>query len=211
VFEIEYKGANTIVISTKKSRLVSDPKLSLAGLKDIDVKNAVVVATEPRFTVVNAGELLTIEGPGEYEVGDFSIRGISAVRHIDAESSQPAATIYRIEIGEVSLALFGNISSSLSEDQLETIGVVDIAIVPVGGGGYTLDYVAAARLARQIGPKVVIPIHYADSALKYEVPQDSLDLFTSELGAPSEVTTKYKLKSASALPAAMSVIEISRS
>lgn len=211
MFEIEYKGANAIVISTKKSRLIADPKLSLVGLKDLDVKNAVVVATESRFTTWTPDALLAIDGPGEYEVGDFSIRGIAAVRHIDTESSQPISTIYRVEIGEVGIVLLGNVSGKLSENQLEAIGVVDIAVIPVGGGGYTLDHKEAESLVRQIDPKVIIPIHYADSAVKYEVQQDPLQLFTNELGAPVETTAKYKLKSVAALPGTMSIVEVTRS
>lgn len=211
MFDIEYKGGNGIIISTKRSKLIADPKLSAVGLKDLSVKNAVEIATEPRFLVNDPDARLMIEGPGEYEVGDFSIRGIQATRHIDTEANEPIATIYRVDIGEVRLVLLGNIADSLSEDQLEAIGTVDVAILPIGGGGYTLDHVSAARLARQIGPKVVVPVHYADKGLNYEVPQDPLEPFTKELGAPGEVTAKYKLKSAAALPVAMSIVEIQRS
>lgn len=211
MFDIEYKGGNTIIISTKKSKLITDPKLSVVGLKDIFTKGAVEIGTERRFLVNDPEARLVIEGPGEYEIEDFSIRGISATRHLDTEADEPASTIYRIDIGEVSLVILGNVTGSLSEEQLEAIGVVDVAILPIGGGGYTLDHVSAASLARQIDPKVVVPIHYADTGLKYEVPQDSLELFTKELGTPAESTLRYKLKSVTALPQTMSVIEIKRS
>jgi len=38
MFEIEYKGANCVVISNKKTKLVMDPKLSIVGLKDFQLK-----------------------------------------------------------------------------------------------------------------------------------------------------------------------------
>lgn len=211
MFDIEYKGGNGVVISTKKSKLVVDPKLSLVGQKDLDVKGVIELVTEPRFRVDNPDVRLIIDGPGEYEVGDFSIRGTQAVRHIDTDATTPVATIYTIAVDDVKMALLGNIAAKLSEDQLEALGVIDIVIIPVGGGGYTLDSVDAARLIRQIDPKAVIPVHYADSAVKYEVPQDSLELFTKELGAPVEAVEKYKLKTATALPQALTVIELKRS
>ena len=34
MFDIEYKGGNSIVIASKKTTLIIDPKLSLVGLKD---------------------------------------------------------------------------------------------------------------------------------------------------------------------------------
>lgn len=211
MFDIEYKGGNTVIIATKKATLVVDPKLSVVGLKDFTVKGAIELATEERLALNSEAARLTIEGPGEYEAADFSIRGTAAKRHIDTEDNGLQSTIYRIEIGEVRIALLGNIADKLSEDQLEALGVVDVLILPVGGGGYTLDATAAAVLARSIDAKVVIPIHYADNALKYEVPQDELSTFVSELGAPVETVPKYKVKSAAAIAPVLTVIEITRS
>lgn len=211
MFEIEYKGGNGIVIATKKTTALIDPKLSVVGLKDLVVKDAVEIATEARFTVNGKDSQLVIEGPGDYELGDFSIRGVSAVRHLDTEADEQIATIYRIEVGDARIALIGNIAPKLSEEQLESIGVVDILILPVGGNGYTLDATSAAGIVRQIDPKVVIPTSYADSALKYEVPQDDLATFVKELGAPVETVAKYKIKGESSLPLTLTVVEITRS
>ena len=212
MFDLEYKGANGLVIATKKTQLVVDPKLSLVGLKDLSVKEAVEIATESRFSLDDGAAKLRIEGPGEYEVGDASIKGISAVRHIDNDADEPLSTVYRVELGEIRLAILGNIASKLSEEQLEEIGVVDIVVIPVGGSGYTLDATSAAALVRQIDPRVVIPIHYADSAVKYEVPQDSLDVFVKELSAPMEdAGTKYKVKSSASIPQVLTVVKVDRS
>lgn len=211
MFDIEYKGGNTVVLTTKKATLVVDPKQSVIGLKDLIMKDAIQIATEERFLVSSDNYQLALEGPGEYEVSDFSIRGVSAVRHIDTEESLPISTMYRIEVGGVAIAVIGNIAAKLSDDQLESIGVVDIAIIPVGGGGYTLDATSAASLVRQIEPKVVIPVHYTDAAVKYEVPQDTLETFIKELGAPTEETVKYKVKAPSAIPDALTTVVVTRS
>jgi hypothetical protein len=211
MFDIEYKGGNGVVISTKKLNAVIDPKLSLVGLKDLSVKDALEIATEARFATGNKDVQLAIEGPGDYELGPFSVKGIAAVRHLDTSADEKIATIYRIEVGDVRIALIGNISSKLDEDQLEALGLVDILILPIGGGGYTLDATSAAGLVRQIDPKVIIPTHYADDELKYEVPQDTLETFVKELGAPVEITGKYKVKSAAVLPVVLTIVEITRS
>jgi len=211
VFDIEYKGANTVVISTKKATLVTDPKLSVAGLKDVNIKEAVEIATEARFATNGQDAKILIEGPGEYGVAGFHIRGISAQRHLDAEGQELLGTIYRIECGDVRIGLLGNIYEQLSEDKLEELGVLDILIIPVGGNGYTLDATGAVSLVRKISPKVVIPVHYADGALTYEVRQESLDLFAKELGVPVETVSKYKVKGAATLPGTLTLIEVTRS
>jgi L-ascorbate metabolism protein UlaG (beta-lactamase superfamily) len=209
MFDIEYKGGNTVIISTKKATIVVDPKLSIVGLKDIAIKDAVELSTEERFAINSQDAKLLVESPGEFGVADFDIKGIPAQRHLDAEGL--LSTIYCIEVGDVRIALLGNIYEKLSEDQLEEIGVVDILVIPIGGNGYTLDSTGAVNLVSKISPKIVIPVHFADKALSYEVPQDSLEQFVSELGAPLETVSKYKVKSAASIPASLTIVEISRS
>ena len=211
MFDIEYKGGNGIIITTKKARLVADPDVSVVGLKALSTKDAIVVATEKRFALNDSAALLNIEGPGEYEVSDFSVRGVATRRHIDDSQAAQTSTMYRIEVGDVRIALIGNVDPKLSESQLEDIGVVDLAIIPIGGNGYTLDATSAAHMLRALDAKVVIPVHYADNGLTYEVPQDELAVFVKEFGGEVEQTAKYKLKSASSLPAIQTVIELTRS
>lgn len=212
MFEIEYKGANCVVITTKKSKLITDPRLSLVGLTDLSTKNAVELLTEERFAVKDDQDtIIAIDSPGEYGVVGFDIHGIPAQRHMDSENEPLLSTIYRVEIGDSRIGILGNIYEKLSDEQLERLGVLDILIIPVGGNGYTLDAIGAASLVRKIDAKIVIPIHYADSGLKYEVPQGELSLFIKELGAPVETVSKYKYKQPTSSLASLSVIEITRS
>lgn len=210
MLEIEYKGGNAVVLSTKKTEVVIDPNVNMLGLKSLPMTDKVELATEARFASDAKDVKIAIESPGDYEIGDFSIHGVAARRHIDSEGQLD--TIYRIEVGEIALGILGNIDPKLSEDQQEEIGVIDILIVPVGGGGYTLDATSAVTIVRQLEPKAVIPVHYADNQVKYEVPQDVLDTFVRELSAPVEdAGVKYKLKGASSLPQALTVIKLDRS
>ena len=211
MFDIEYKGGNGVILASKKATVIVDPKLSLVGLKDIKTKDEIELATEERFSVENSDARIIIDRPGEYEVGDFTIRGVAATRHIDTPDQEMLSTIYRLECGDVSLGVIGNVNPNLTDDQLETLGVLDVLVIPVGGGGYTLDATSAAALVRQIEPKAVIPVHYADAGLRYEVPQESLDVFVKELGAPVEQTSKWKIKSSATLPQVLTVIEVTRS
>lgn len=210
MFEIEYKGGNAVIISTKKSKLVIDPKLSVVGLKDLSAKDTIELATEERLAVYDKDATLVIDSPGEYGIGGFDIKGIAAQRYLDAETLPFASTMYRIEAGDARIGVIGNIFVNLSDEQLEELGLLDILIIPVGGNGYTLDATDAAKLIRKIDPKIVIPIHYADKALKYEVPQDDISGLISELGIPVEVVQKYKQKQMPTAPATMSIVQLER-
>lgn len=194
MFEIEYKGANCVVISTKKTKLITDPKLSIVGLNDMPTIEAIELATEERFATNNSESSLVIDGPGEYGIGCFHIAGFPARRNLDSDKDPLLSTIYRVEVMDSRIGVVGNIYEELSDDQLEELGVIDILIIPVGGNGYTLDAKGAAELVKQISPKIVIPVHYADASVKYEVPQSSLQLFIDELDVPVEKMSKYKSK-----------------
>lgn len=204
--EFEYKGGNCVTISTKGVSLVIDPKLSHIGLKDVLPKQAFVIATHADFVVPSEG--VVVDQPGEYEIKNVSIVGVPAKRMIDHDESNHA-TMYRISIGGTSIAVIGHVTTPLLEEQLEGLGVIDIAIIPVGGSGYTLDAHQAVAIVRQLDPKVVIPTHYAEKGVNYEVPQMELGPFLAELSAQHEELPKWKVKN-DILPEILTVMELTR-
>lgn len=209
--DIEYKGGNCTIISTKHTSIVVDPKISIIGLKDHRMKDDEVQLVTQEDFKVESGDQILIDGPGEYEIGGISIQGLALRHHMEADKKTHSSTAYRIEFNEMKLVILGHVHPSLSDDELESIGVVDVLILPVGGNGYTLDAVGAAQVARSIDPKIIIPTHYADPAIKYPVPQNELDLFVKELGCVfEEVGTKLKLKDSS-LGDNMTIRQIKRS
>ena len=194
--ELQYFGANGLKFSTKKSTIVVDPISDIAPLK-VDLKKAnALLITQPSLKPNVDNEAFLIDGPGEYEFEDYSVKGIPAQAHT-ASSGDKSATMYWIEANNTRFLITGHIDAKLSEEQLEAIGIVDVVIVPVGGNGYTLDAIGAATVVRAIEPKLVIPVHADDGGLKYEVPQAKIELFVKELGAPvaEDTPEKFKIKS----------------
>jgi hypothetical protein len=207
--EIEYKGGDCVVLSSKKEEIVTDPGLSAIGLKDQGLKATVQLLTQSSFAAPASDETIVVDGPGEYEVHNCSIAGIAANTHLAPEGKR-TATMYRLDIEDVSVAILGHIAPKLDDDQLEAIGVVDVLIIPVGGYGYTLEPKQAVDLVRTIEPKIVIPVHYAEEEVKYEVPQAPLEEFLKELGATAEEPTpKLKLK-AGMLPEKLTIYRLTR-
>lgn len=196
--EIDYKGADCVVIKDKNIVIVTDPgNLKVKALNDPD---AVVLATQPKFAPKNSADNFAIDMPGEYEHKDVSVRGISVAAHLSDSEKAEDATLYRIEASGVSLAVVGHTRAPIDDDDLENLGPIDIVIIPVGGGGYTLDARDAATIVRQITPKVIIPVHYNDGKTSYELPQDNLDDFIKEMGGLVERQTVFKIKNINNLP-----------
>lgn len=206
--EIEYKGATTVTIKSGSSvNIVVDPKLSAVGLKDMKVMGAIELVTDNDLAVDKDQKIL-INGPGEYEVSGVSIKGIPVARYKD--TSDRKVTAYKIEVGGVRVAILGHVQDVLDEAQLESIGLVDVLAIPIGGNNITLDAHAAAKLVNQIDPKIIVPIHYADKDVKYDVAQDDLAGFLKELSAQEhEIVDKLKIKNG-IMPVTRTVYEINR-
>jgi L-ascorbate metabolism protein UlaG (beta-lactamase superfamily) len=191
--DIQYYGANCLVFTNKNFRLVIDDNLSELGLKPIIKKDDIVVFTGSHKEL-NVEPKLLIDQPGEYEVSGLSITGIAARSHMD-EPDAHSVTMYKIVFAETSYLITDHIYPDLDDDQLETIGTVDVMFVPVGGNGYTLDATGALQLIKKIEPKLVIPTHYAEDDIHYPVVQQSLEQALKNLGMePKETITKLHLK-----------------
>lgn len=191
--DIQFYGANCLVLSGKQMRIVIDDTLSELGAKSVVREGDVCLFTAFHESPV-AGPKITIDMPGEYEVNGVSIYGMQNRAHIDTEKER-TATMYKITSGDMRVLVTGHIFPKLSETKLEDIGIVDLMCVPVGGNGYTLDAVGALQLIKQVEPKLVILTHYDDHALSFPVPQQTLEEALKVLGMePKEVTKKFQLK-----------------
>lgn len=189
--EIQFYGANCVRLSNKKTSLVVDDNLAKLGLKPVMQADDIALYTWPE-PADGRGRFL-INGPGEYEISEISIRGIPVRAHIDSEGTR--TTIYNLQVQDLAIGILGHIYPDLNDEQLEAFGLVDVLVIPVGGNGYTIDATAAAQLIKKLEPKIVIPTHYADRALKYEVPQAELQVFLSEMGITEpEYLNSFKLK-----------------
>ncbi len=207
--ELQYYGANSLKVMTKKSTVSVDPLSDIAKLSTDLKKTDTVLATKPELAEGVSEDIFLVTSPGEYEFEDYSVKGVAAQPHTGS-AGDLSATIYRVTAADTVILFVGHIDSKLSEDQLEAIGLVDVVVVPVGGGGYTLDAIGAATVVRALEPKLVIPVHSAGDKLNYSVPQAELELFIKELGAPvsDEVVDKYKIKT---LPETLTVQIIAKS
>ncbi|MEO8862963.1 MAG: MBL fold metallo-hydrolase [Candidatus Saccharimonadales bacterium] len=187
--EVQFYGANCVKLVSKKTAIVIDD-LDGKVTKDGDI----ALFTSARHDKPSKDVRLTIDQPGEYEAANILIDGIAARAHMDEEGAH-TATILKITIGDIKIAIVGHIYPELTESQVESIGMIDVLFIPVGGGGYTLDAVGAQEVIKAVEPNIIIPTHYADKDVKYEVPQASLEDVLKNLGIePASRVQKLKLK-----------------
>ncbi len=192
---ITWYGRSCFRIEAKEGSVLIDPFSKEIGLKPPRIKDDIVLATHQHRdhnAVEDANpEAFIIQNPGEYENHGIAIRGIQSFHDNKEGAERGLNTIYVLKAEDLSICHLGDLGHVLTDHQVEDIGDVDILMIPVGGGGYTLDAKMAVEVINQIEPKVVIPMHYKDGSLndKLEAPEK----FIKELGLTPEKVEKYKI------------------
>lgn len=188
--ELQYYGGNCVRLVIKKVQIVIDDNLVNLGQKSILKDGDIALYTDKSMSGGIKSKYI-IDGPGDYEISEIMIHGIPSPAHIDDNTK---VTMYSIHADGFSVAITGHTVDSLTEEQLEQLGMVDLLIIPVGGHGFTLDPVGARKLIKKIEPKAVVLTSFDDPALKYPVPQTDLDTVLRELAIEPVKTDLLKIK-----------------
>lgn len=168
MFDIESKNPDEITINTKNASVTFN-------VLESSIDAGLVVGK--------------IQGPGEFEIGEITIRGIdvdlakAAAKKADDEKVDPEArtsgkTIYDAKIGDVHVGIIGG-----CEDGLDDLGVADVLCT------------SSVRAIREIEPKVVVSM-------------GNIDGMVTDLKLTARTEKKYKVKNADALPATLEVIAL---
>lgn len=207
--EITWYGLSCFRIAERgMATVVTDPyDHRQAGYEPLKLKADIVAVSHnsPGHNHLEAvlGTPYVITGPGEYEVGSVFITGIQINEPAQAENGRN--TIYVFEFNTVTVAHLGDLSRVPSQTEVEAMGTVNVALVPIGSGR-SLNAARAAEVISLLEPNIVIPMHYATP--ECNIPLDSLSKFLKEMGI-SEIETRpsYKITGSTAsLPEETKVI-----
>lgn len=207
--EISYLGHSCFEIKDRRSQsgLVTvvidpfDPKMMGLPFKKQISADLVLVShdhSDHNFTSAISGQPYVVSGPGEYEVKEVKIFGVSSFHDEKEGLERGRNTIYSFEIDGVRLCHLGDLGTSLTDTQLEQIGKVDILFIPVGGT-YTIDPKKAVEVATALEPLIVIPMHYkvpglpAQAGMKAFETLHGVEDFVREFGKTQKNETVLKI------------------
>lgn len=184
---IQYYGMGCFKLSTSGTTVLFDPFDSKIGLSaprgQVDI--ALFSAPWQAETVRYPNAQYTLDRPGEVDIATCSIVGLP--------SKQPDGihTIFWVELDGVRMLFLGGIADFVVDsDELSGLGDIDVVVLPVGGHG-VLDAAGAAKVARHLEAKLVIPSHFALPGLKTEF--DPVEKFLKEMNSKLEPTDKLKV------------------
>lgn len=167
--EIQFLGQSCFRIRDKKITLITDPYNPAAvGFKLPKNTADIVTISHDHADHNNAASIggasqrktpFIVFGPGEYEISGVFIFGIPSFHDNREGKKRGKNIIYVVEMDNLRLVHLGDLGHRLDDQQLEAVSGADVLFVPVGGT-YTIDSSQAVEVVNQIGPKIIIPMHY---------------------------------------------------
>lgn len=159
-------GETAILINPENNRLKADVILK-----------TLVSTSDEALAEISDGT--TIAFPGEYEVKGIEIVGFP----IASESTEKfLKTAYSVIWEEMKFVFLGHLSAPIDAALMEEFSDPDVLILPVGGENF-LEPGVAAKIAKQLEAKIIIPSFYKNP-----------DEFLKALGKKADVSEKFVFK-----------------
>ncbi len=202
--EINWFGHSCFRLTERgMSTVVTDPyDHTVAGYEPLKLKGDIVTISHDspghNFASAVKGDPKVITGAGEYEIGDVFITGIQTDGAGKKNEGEIRNTLYVFDYFGLVIAHLGDMSRVPTQAEVEALGPVHIALVPVGAGG-SLNAAKAAEVISLLEPNIVIPMHYATQESK-PTNLESLNRFTKEMGLTTIETLPSLKVTLSSLP-----------
>jgi L-ascorbate metabolism protein UlaG (beta-lactamase superfamily) len=195
------------IIERGRATVVTDPFDETLGYEIPRLKADIVTVSHDapghnNLTALKGNSGRIIEGPGEYEIGGVFVIGVATV---DPKAEEPRRNVvYVLDYGGITVAHLGDLDHVPSQSMIESLGPVNVALVPVGGGK-GLSSSQAAEVISLLEPSIVIPMHYRTDVLQ-GLELDSVDRFLKEMGVNITQAEPMLRIAAGALPEQTQVV-----
>lgn len=188
---ISWYGHSCFKVQTKPKRgegditIITDPFDKSIGLRPPQGQANIITISHLQHddhnnTSTIKGDPFVIDSAGEYSIGSVSIRGIESYHDNKKGLERGRNLIYVYKSEGLRLCHLGDLGHTLTDKQLDQIGPVDIAMIPVGGT-YTIGPKEAEIVIGQLEPKIIVPMHYKVNGLKIDIADEKA--FCKELGS----------------------------
>ena len=143
------------------------------------------------------GTTHVLTGPGEFEIGGVFITAVQTDSAGKKTKDVTRNTIYVFDYDGITVAHLGDLQKIPTQSEIELLGTVNVALVPVGGGN-SLNAAKAAEVVSMLEPNLVIPMHYSTPDSKIKL--DEINKFIKEMGLSKQDAQPSLKVSRSSLP-----------
>lgn len=177
--KITWLGHASFLLEDSKGRkLLTDPFDSTVGYSLYKGSADVITISHQHFDHnfiqnINPGAKV-IDKVGFFNECDITIQGIPSYHDKNKGAKRGENVIFIIEMEGYKFCHLGDLGHILEEKDIDLIGEVDVLFIPVGGN-YTINGEEAAKVAKSIESKLIIPMHYKTPQLSFDL--DGVETF----------------------------------
>jgi L-ascorbate metabolism protein UlaG (beta-lactamase superfamily) len=208
--EIVWYGHSCFRLNERSlASVVTDPfDAETIGYEPLKLKADIVTSSHDAPGHNNLGMVKgyshAITGPGEFEIGGVFITGVQTDgSNIKSGVEKSRNTLFVFDYMGLTVAHMGDLRSVPSQVEIEALGTVHVALVPIGGGT-GLNAAKAAEVVSLLEPNIVIPMHFYTEQASLQL--DRLDKFMKEIGLHQVETMPMLKVTKSSLPDETKVI-----
>ena len=198
--EIRWLGNSTFEVKSSVGAVVVDHQGSLPKQSDLEDENTVFIFSKGERNDHPVSDHHVISGPGEYEIGGLSVRGVATPAD-DPAVSRDINTVYVVDADGLQVASLGHPGYQPSAQSVQQISKVDILILNTESQALEPDEMSA--VIRNLEPKMIVPSGYDTEAGK---PSAAMQRLLTELGVKEFEATSKLTVSKSGLPDERAVI-----
>jgi len=93
-------------------------------------------------------------------IRDVSVYNVPAYHDKSHGLQRGKNAIFVFRVDDICIAHLGDLGHVLTPDQLKMMGKIDILLIPIAGGFYTVTASEAREVTKQVNPRIAIPMHY---------------------------------------------------
>ncbi|MGA7677337.1 MAG: MBL fold metallo-hydrolase [Dehalococcoidia bacterium] len=164
--KLKWLGHSCFLITSETGlRIITDPYAIVAGINYSPVNEAADIVTvshnhrDHNNVAAVRGKPEVITGSGTKTAKGIQFKGIASHHDESKGKERGSNTIFCFTVDGIRLCHLGDLGHELSREEIAQIGNVDVLLIPIGGF-FTIDARVAAKVADDLKPKVILPMHY---------------------------------------------------
>jgi L-ascorbate metabolism protein UlaG (beta-lactamase superfamily) len=182
--EIVWYGLNCFRLSERgMASVITDPHDPSVGLSLPRARADVITVSRDdpqcRHTRGVRGPFRILNTPGEYEIGGVFITAISTFADKKKGTARGLNTVFHFDYNGLTICHLGHLGHVPTQTQVESLGAVDVLLIPVGGDS-GLTPARASEVISLLEPSIVVPMRYKIRGL--EISLGTLSRFLKQMG-----------------------------
>ena len=108
-----------------------------------------------------------VQGAGRHKVKGIEFVGIPCYHDRVFGQQRGDNTIFCFTVDDIRVCHCGDLGHPLDDSTLQSLGHVDLLLIPTGGPGATLELDEALALWEKLRPSVIIPMHFRNQQCNF--------------------------------------------